>query len=62
MSEKLKRYLVFAGENYYAAGGWWDFRGSFDDLEEARLEVKGWTGKMHWTQIVDIETGEEVPS
>lgn len=31
----MKRFLVFAGQSYYAAGGWADFRGDFDDIGEA---------------------------
>lgn len=27
---KPKRYLVFAGYDYYPEGGWGDFQGSFD--------------------------------
>lgn len=51
---KLKRYLVFEFEQYYPAGGWNDFVGSFDTLEEARK-------KSDWDcQIIDSETSKEV--
>lgn len=30
------KYLVFAYDNYYPSGGWNDFRGVFDTLEEAQ--------------------------
>jgi len=30
------KYLVFAGKAYYPEGGWRDFKGIFDSLEEAR--------------------------
>lgn len=32
---KPKRFLVFTGPCYYAGGGWKDFSGSADTLEEA---------------------------
>ena len=31
----LKRYLLFMYDNYYPSGGWSDFRGDFDTVEEA---------------------------
>jgi hypothetical protein len=30
-------YLLFAGSTYYACGGWRDFRGAFESLEDARV-------------------------
>lgn len=32
----IRRYLVFACYDYYPAGGWGDFAGACDTLEEAR--------------------------
>lgn len=55
---KLKRYLVFSYPDYYPGGGWNDFEGSFDTLEEAEREVKKERG-LYW-DIVDIETGERL--
>jgi len=31
----MKPYLVFAGEQYYPRGGWGDFVGSADTMDEA---------------------------
>lgn len=31
----MKRYLLFAGDQYYPRGGMYDLRGDFDTLEEA---------------------------
>ncbi len=31
----LKRYLLFAYQDYYPSGGWDDFKDSFDILEAA---------------------------
>jgi len=50
----LKRYLLFAFDNYYPSGGWSDFRGDFETLEEA-LEASKGVGLDVW-DIVDSET------
>lgn len=31
----VKRYLLFYGDNYYPSGGWGDFQGDFDSLDDA---------------------------
>ena len=50
----MKRYLLFAGDDYYPAGGWGDFVDSFSErveaLERAAQEMKG----KDWFHIVDI--------
>lgn len=57
---KIKRYVVFAGEHYYPSGGWGDYRGSFDTLEEAQALI-GTLGPStyDWAHVVDLETGYE---
>ena len=30
----MKRYLAFAGDDYYPTGGWGDFVAASDDLDE----------------------------
>ena len=62
----MKRYLLFSGYYYYPEGGWEDFRGSFDTIEEAMyflLEKKG-TGDGYWYkdwfQVVDLHEEKEV--
>lgn len=57
---KPRRYLVFAGSAYYPAGGWDDFKGSVDTVEDARIAAAA--TKAEWWHIIDIETGEEVES
>ena len=37
---EMKRYLLFAGDNYYPCGGWNDFEGSFDTKEEIKIEER----------------------
>lgn len=67
----MKRYLVFAGKNYYPGGGWSDFRGAFDDLESAAAEAArlvlepkhdedawGNDGRLEWSHCVDLVTGQ----
>ncbi len=52
----MKRYLLFSGDEYYPLGGWNDFKGSFDTLEEAK-EAKEKLSGHDWYQIVDTKHG-----
>lgn len=55
----IKRYALFAGEDYYPAGGWKDFRGSYDTREEAEAAMQSLAlDFLEWFQIVDLQTGE----
>jgi hypothetical protein len=58
----MKRYLVFEFENYYPAGGWNDFKASFDSIEKAKasLPAIGSFSRADYYQIIDSTTGEEV--
>lgn len=47
----MKRYLLFSGEDYYPNGGWYDYQGIFDTIQEAK---NGHT--QGWAHIVDTET------
>lgn len=64
-------YLVFAGANYYPAGGWADFKSSHSSLDDAKcsIEVRGhesngvFAGPYYiagehceWYQIVNART------
>lgn len=50
----MKRFLVFAGEDYYPRGGWNDLQGRFDTQLEAEHEAKELLKKgFDWNQIVD---------
>lgn len=53
--QMIKRYLVFAGLNYYPYGGWSDFVDSFDNVTEAH--VCALNQKLDWWQVVDTQTG-----
>lgn len=57
----LNRYLVFAGAVFYAKGGWSDFIGDTETIEEAVVltEKKDSWGdaEYEWAQIVDTRTG-----
>lgn len=43
-------YLLFSGDYYYPEGGYLDFTGLFDTLEEAQAAAT--TSPDHWYQIV----------
>lgn len=30
----MKRYLLFKGVDYYPSGGWEDFKGDYDSVDE----------------------------
>jgi hypothetical protein len=69
MPEAAKRYWLFGGECYYAAGGWDDRRGMYDTIAEAVAEGKRQRGfasstrlqdVYEWWHVVDIATGEIV--
>lgn len=49
---QVKRFAAFSYQQYYPAGGWCDFTGSYDTVEEARVTDP--------TQIVDLTTGQVV--
>lgn len=53
----MKRYLLFAGDRYYPAGGWQDFKGSFDSLTEAILAA---VNSFEWWHVVDGYSGKVV--
>lgn len=58
----LKRFLVFAGWNYYPSGGMEDFVGSSDSSIEAidmmRAKLKEIDmGELSWAHIWDQEVG-----
>lgn len=55
----MKRYLLFAGFDYYPLGGWDDFKGDFDTKESALVYC---TSEIHsdWFQVVDTETKEKL--
>lgn len=54
----MKRFLVFAGECYYAGGGWDDFRGDFETVEAAREAAVALD--KDWWQVIDTATMKEV--
>jgi hypothetical protein len=57
---KALRFVVFAWEPYGPAGAWGDHDSSYDTLDEAIAVaelLRGWKGR---TQIIDLETGDDV--
>ena len=57
----MKRYALFVCEDFQAGGGWNDFRGSFDTLEQAKKAGKKKTKAVHaWFHVVDIVYGKIV--
>ena len=59
---KARRYLLFSGAIDYPQGGWNDFVGSYDSVEEALTTLIKTVplGLRGWWHIVDTETQEAV--
>ena len=59
----MKRFAVFAGDNYYPCGGMNDFQKSFDtwgealDFEKELMAKRDYT-KPDWIQTFDMEEYE----
>jgi len=51
----VKQFLLFTGEGYYPMGGWGDFKGSFDTIDEVVRKVQSCGGE--WYQVVDSTKG-----
>lgn len=49
-------YAIFAGDQFYAAGGWYDFRGTYTDKESLKKKYKKLIKKFHWVHIVNMKT------
>lgn len=59
----LKRFILFRCDYYYPSGGWNDFVGSFDTLEEANnIALKNFKSNNEWFHIIDLNTLTEVRS
>ena len=66
----IKHYAVFAGEEYYAGGGWYDFYGSHEDKDTAvrmassligtNPDISGYNAKIEWAHVVDLESGKVI--
>lgn len=54
----MKRFLLFSGKTYYAGGGAFDLRDSFDTLDEALAGAEKEMQIPHtdWWHVCDQET------
>lgn len=73
---KIKRYILFSGDNYYPSGGWDDYDVSFDTIDQARgsIKIKPFRRSddvlcksyvigdrvFDWYQLIDLNTGKEI--
>lgn len=53
----MKRYLLFAGDYQHPKGGWNDFKGTFDTIEECEEYYKTSCYFCDWGYVVDTTTG-----
>jgi len=60
----MKRYLLFGYDQYYPSGGWTDYKGSFDSIEECKEMIEsrnlGYMSKCDYWDIVDRDTEEVI--
>lgn len=47
-------FALFAGDNYYPAGGWDDFVGTYETLDLAHEALKDRRIGVGWAQVVDL--------
>lgn len=56
----MKRFLLFAGDRFYANAAWCDFKGDFASVHDARDYANGLRmgddPYWDWCQIVDTES------
>lgn len=50
----MKRFLVFSGYFHDTTGGWNDYVGTFETVDEARAAAKN--ANDQWWHIVDTQT------
>lgn len=53
----MNRYLLFAGARYYPSGGFRDYVGSFDTIEDAESHGSNEHFGYDWWQVVDLMDG-----
>jgi hypothetical protein len=61
---RVLRYMLFMGDRYYPSGGWHDFMGFFQTVDEA-IEATKPRNIYGWAHVVDPEFGivwEEQPA
>ena len=52
----MKRYLLFAGEDYYPSGGAKDLEGDFDTIDEAVNALDHEDYRDCWAHVFDLTT------
>lgn len=58
----MKRFMLFAGFDYYPSGGWNDSIASFGNVEDAQKHYAehSLASEWGWSHVADLETGEIV--
>lgn len=51
------KYIIFAGDTYYPLGGWQDYYGIADTIEEANIAYDN-AIKKGWAHVLDFDTGK----
>jgi hypothetical protein len=56
----MKKYILFAGYEYYPSGGAYDFRESSEKLNEFKTDLEELKEEKDWIHILDVEDGKIV--
>ena len=51
----MKRFLVFAYDDYYPSGGLADIRGEFDTLEELHEKLPEFFENWEYVEVLDLQ-------
>lgn len=54
---RMKKYLIFGGDQYYPRGGWSDFIKDFETLESALDYIARLDSSVDWIHIVNTSSG-----
>jgi hypothetical protein len=55
----MKRFMLFGRDCYYPAGGWQDFEGDFDTVEDARAHILAQEYRRDAYDLIDVDTKED---
>ena len=55
----MKKFMLFGYDAYYPSGGWGDFMGDFDNVEDARAHIDKQKCRRDDYDLINTETKED---
>lgn len=55
----MKKFMLFGCDTYYPSGGWSDFIGDFDTVEDARAHINSQKYRRDSYDLINTETKED---